>query len=323
HDRIRAPVAICAQAVLGAATLAVQGHADIVLPTGHQKPISSYLVTVAVTGERKSAADTEAMAPIKEHEEHLRGKFDADLTSYLNDETAWEVARDNIKRLGKGKKALTRAEVKAKLDELGPAPARPLEPTLTCDEPTIQGLERHFAVSRPSMGLFATEGGKFIAGHSMAEDNKVRTAASLSNLWDGEPIRRLRAADGSMFMPGRRLAMHLAVQPEIADIMLSDRELVAQGLLSRVLVTYPDSLIGTRMCRAEARETAERLRVYQGRIADILERPLPVAAGKQNELAPRALELMPEAKAMWGAFADSLEAQMGRGGSLAAIAGLA
>jgi len=178
-------------------------------------------------------------------------------------------------------------------------------------------------MSRPSLGLFATEGGKFIGGHSMAEDNKVRTAASLSNLWDGEPIRRLRAADGSMFMPGRRLAMHLAVQPEIADIMLSDRELAAQGLLSRVLVTYPESLIGTRMCRAEARETAERLRVYRDRIADILERPLPMAAGKQNELAPRELELEPRAKAMWGAFADSLEAQMGRGGSLATIAGLA
>src|SRR5262249_39934678 len=151
------------------------------------------------------------------------------------------IVRKNIGK-GRGAKALSRAEVKAKLDALGAAPTRPLEPTLTCDEPTIQGLERHFAVSRPSLGLFATEGGKFIAGHSMGDDHKIRTAASLSNLWDGYPIRRLRVADGSMFMPGRRLAMHLAVQPEIADIMLSDRELAAQGLLSRILVTFPDSL---------------------------------------------------------------------------------
>jgi hypothetical protein len=29
HDRVQAPLAICAQGVLAAATLAVQGHADI------------------------------------------------------------------------------------------------------------------------------------------------------------------------------------------------------------------------------------------------------------------------------------------------------
>ena len=48
-----------------------------------------------------------------------------------------------------------------------------------------------------------------------------------------------------MFMPGRRLAMHLAVQPEIGEIMLSDPYLRAQGLLSRLLVIYPNSAIGT------------------------------------------------------------------------------
>jgi hypothetical protein len=323
HDRIRAPLAICGQAVLGAASLAVQGHADVVLPTGHKKPISNYLVTVAVTGERKSAADSEAMAPIRAHEADLRQMFDADLASYINNRAAYDVVRGNVEKQGKGAKALSQAEVKAKLDALGPAPKRPLEPTLTCDEPTIQGLERHFAVSRPSMGLFATEGGKFLAGHSMQEDNKIRTAASLSNLWDGEPIRRLRAADGSMFMPGRRLAMHLAVQPEIADIMLADRALAAQGLLSRILVTYPDSLIGTRMYRAEAAETAVHLKTYSDRIADILKKPLLMENGKQNELAPRALEMSAEAQAMWWAFADKVEAQSGRGGSLSPIAGLA
>ncbi len=33
HDRTQAPMAICAQSVLAAATLAVQGHADVELPT--------------------------------------------------------------------------------------------------------------------------------------------------------------------------------------------------------------------------------------------------------------------------------------------------
>ena len=53
HQRVRCPLAICGQSVIAAATLAVQGHADVQLPTGHVKPISNFFVTVAETGERK------------------------------------------------------------------------------------------------------------------------------------------------------------------------------------------------------------------------------------------------------------------------------
>ncbi len=48
-------MAICAQSVQAAATLAVQGHADVELPTGHARPVSGFYVTVAATGDRKSA----------------------------------------------------------------------------------------------------------------------------------------------------------------------------------------------------------------------------------------------------------------------------
>jgi hypothetical protein len=54
HDRVQAPLAICGQSVLAAATLCTQGHADVVLPTDQSRPVSIYLVSVAATGERKS-----------------------------------------------------------------------------------------------------------------------------------------------------------------------------------------------------------------------------------------------------------------------------
>jgi len=56
HDRVQAPLAICGQSVLAAATLAVQGHADIELPTRQAKPLTNFFLTVARTGERKTAA---------------------------------------------------------------------------------------------------------------------------------------------------------------------------------------------------------------------------------------------------------------------------
>ena len=82
---------------------------------------------------------------------------------------------------------------KAALDALGPRPNPPLEPLLVCGEPTFEGLCKLLAVGWPSVGIFAAEGGQFIGGHGMADDAKLRTAAGLSALWDGEPIKRVRA----------------------------------------------------------------------------------------------------------------------------------
>jgi uncharacterized protein DUF3987 len=64
HDRIQAPIAICGQSVLATGTLAVQAFANVELPMQHAKPLSSFFMTVAATGERKSAVDQEALWPV-------------------------------------------------------------------------------------------------------------------------------------------------------------------------------------------------------------------------------------------------------------------
>lgn len=127
----------------------------IQLPMGHVRPVSNFFVTVAETGARKSASDTEATWPIRKREQALGETRDAKLPNYVNDKTAWEKARDDAVKRGKG----NRATIKAALDALGPAPVSPLEPLMTCPEPTFEELSKLFAVGQPSLGIFATEGG--------------------------------------------------------------------------------------------------------------------------------------------------------------------
>src|SRR5262245_24449344 len=55
HDLTQAPVAIAGQSVLAAGALAVQPHANIILPTGQRRPTSCYFLTVAHSGERKTS----------------------------------------------------------------------------------------------------------------------------------------------------------------------------------------------------------------------------------------------------------------------------
>jgi hypothetical protein len=44
-------------------------------------------------------------------------------------------------------------------------------------------------------------------------DNQLKTAALLSDIWDGKPAKRIRAADGISILSGRRLAMHIMIHP--------------------------------------------------------------------------------------------------------------
>ena len=318
HDRIQAPLAICGQSVLAAATLAVQGHANVKLPTGHGRPLSNYLVTVAATGEHKSAVDHEALWPVRKREAVLREALAAEQLAYENAREAWDAARKTAIKKGNGNRTL----IEQTLDALGPPPLPPLEPVLTCPEPTYEGLVKLLAVGLPSIGIFAAEGGQFIGGHGMTEEAKLRTAAGMSSLWDGDTIKRIRSADGVTVLPGRRVAMHLMAQPDVAAIWFGDRLLIDQGLMSRVLVSAPDPASGTRMWHDPAPEGDIALKHYGACLLNILERPMPLAAETRNELAPRPLPLSADALPLWIAFANYVEKRLAPGGELEPVRGL-
>jgi hypothetical protein len=319
HERVRCPLAICGQSVIAAATLAIQAHADVELPTGHVRPISNFFVTIAETGERKTAADSEALWPVRKREKALREAYDEALPSYENQKIAWEKARDLAVKKAKG----DRGAIEFALDTIGPSPTPPLSPMLTCPEPTYEGLCKYLQYGQPSVGVFSSEGGQFIGGHGMSDERKLLTATGLSGLWDGEPIKRVRAGDGALVLPGRRVAMHLMAQPDVAAILLSDQMLLSQGLLSRCLITAPESTSGTRVWREPSESADAAIKRYGARLLEVLERHLPVADGKANELAPRVLRLVARARELWIAFADAIENQLAPEGALSPVKGIA
>jgi hypothetical protein len=319
HDRVRAPLAICGQSVLAAATLSVQAHGNVELPTEKVRPLSGFFISVAETGERKSAVDEVALWPIRKREAALRETSARERLGYENAKTAWEKARDAAIKKTKG----DRARIKQVLDTLGPAPLPALETLLTCGEPTYEGMIRLLAIGQPSIGIFAAEGGQFIGGHGMADDAKLRTAAGMSALWDGEPIKRVRATDGITVLPGRRVAMHLMAQPTVGVLWFTDPLLLGQGFLSRVLLTAPDVASGTRLWKEPPPESDANIKRYGARLLDILERPLPLAVGTHNELAPRKVALSQDARRLWIGFHDHVEQRLRQGGELEPVRGLA
>ena len=320
NDMVQAPLAICAQSVLATATLAVQGFADVALPIGQPRPISQYFISVAESGERKTTADDLALAPVRQHEEALLDAHDSNLITYRSKRDVWDRQRAAIlksKNLVDGKKK------EQALNELGSPPDPPLVPMLTVQEPTYEGLVRLLVEGQPSVGIYSSEGGRLIEGHAMSRDHRLKTAAGLSEIWDGTSIRRARQGDGAFIVPGRRVSMHLLVQPEIAMHLLADPMLTAQGLLSRILIVIPASASGTRMWHEPKPESQDAIKMYHTRLLEIFKTPLPLKEGKPNQLTPRRLPLSNAAKSEWIDFADTVEVHIGPGGPLELIRAMA
>ena len=89
HSIIKAPLAICAQSVLAAANLAVQGHADVVID-GRWFPVSEYFLSIAQSGERKSAADKAALSPVDAHQRYLLEAYSHDSSQYALEAALWK-----------------------------------------------------------------------------------------------------------------------------------------------------------------------------------------------------------------------------------------
>lgn len=321
YDKTQAPIAICAQSVLAAVTLAAQGLADVKLPMGLVKPISNYFITVAESGERKTSTDSLALAPIHLFEEQLTQNYIVEKHQWDIEYAAWQAQQTQILH---DKKRYSSQEAKQiALSTLCAPKAQPLSPMLTCSEPTFEGLCRYMVHGQPRIGIFSAEGGQFIGGHGMREENKLKTAAAFSELWDGTDIKRVRGGDGVIILPGRRVCMHLMIQPGVARIFLTDQLLADQGVLSRVLVAAPASLSGTRFYKEPSLESDQKLTLYNQLIHDLLAAPMPLKADTKNELSPRIITLSQEAKAKWINYANIVEAELLPGKKYELIKGLA
>ena len=316
-DVIRAPVGICGQSILAAVTLAVQGYVDIEID-GRIYPLSEFFLTIGATGERKSAVDSMVLRPHRAYQEALRLQYDINHSNWLSLTDAYISAKKEYL-----KNAKSYEEKKKLLSVLGSPPPMPLAPLILIEEPTYEGLIKLLSTGQPSIGLFSDEGGRFIGGHGMNVDNLLKTAAGLSELWDGKAVSRIRAGDSTPIQPGKRLALHLMAQPNVAQIMLSNSLLSEQGLMSRCLITWPVSTVGERYYQEVDLTTADEFLKYTACIANIFNTGLPLKMDKLNELSPRRISLSKEAKALYIAFHDEVECNNGDGRLFSSIRGFA
>lgn len=298
---IGVPQALAAQSVLAASALATQGHAGLQLD-GRNYPLSLYLITVAASGDRKTAADRSALLPARQWEREQ-----------------WQRYREQLARYRAAQRQMQRINPADPDSANGvPLEAEPSAPRLITTDPTIEALIKGLCHDLPSMGLFCDEGGQFLGSSTMSRDNRLKAVTTLSSLWDGSPIDRARSMAGeSLRAYDRRLSLHLMLQPYLAMQLLSDPLLQGQGILGRCLITWPTSLAGQRSYQSVDLSKDPALKRYHHRLSALFHQPWLLSADGALRLSPLTLSSL--ARRRWIDLHDAIEAQLGEFGELASV----
>ena len=289
-EDVMAPDSLAGGSVLAAASLAVQPLANAMLPHGQRSPLSVFVITGAGSGDRKSAVDAVAIKEVQEVREAQ--------------------ARAHAKEMQKYEAEMGERKPK------DPTPTKPAPQSITTANATIEGICKLLKF-QSSLGIFSAEGGEMLGGHSLRDDKRSSGLAFYLKGWSGESLDSLRGGDGLTVLLGRRMAMHVLVQPVLLRELLCDPLAQGQGLLARCLIAEPQTLAGTRMYKHSNPHDNPDVIAYNERISTLLTTtPACWETGDGYELKPRDLYMGDDARALWIAFYNVIEGQQANGSEL-------
>ena len=289
---VQAPDALAGGSVLAAASLASSPLANVLLPHGQRSPLSLFIVTGAASGDRKSATD--------------------EVACYAINECRKQQARDHLQAVQKWQ-GESQERRRNEPETKAPAPK-----VLTTSNATIEGIAR-LLKCQSTVGVFSAEGGEMLGGHSLRDERRMSGMSFYLKAWSAETLDSLRGGEGLSVLLGRRICLHVLVQPVILSNLLADPLAQGQGLLARCLIAQPETLAGSRLYRdCDPLANAAVIR-FNKRIESLLLRePLCWDGGDGYELKPHDLPMAPEARAMWIAFYNQVELEQSSTGELAA-----
>lgn len=224
-ETVQVPPALAAGSVLATAAVAAQRLVDVEGPNDTVVPASLFFISVAGSGDRKSAVDAEALVPVDEFRRREVRDFEAKRRAYESERAA--------------------------LRNGDPTPKPPTSRSLTISKATVEGLQQVLR-GQPTIGLLTSEGAEVLGGYSMREERRTAGIAWLLKAWSGETLDSLTRGDGLSVLIGRRVTMHLMLQPVIAESLLTDSAAHGQGFIARCLIAAPRSIAGSRFFRDDA-----------------------------------------------------------------------
>jgi hypothetical protein len=296
-DHIQAPAGLCGQAVLSAMSTTVSSWGKVEAIHGDTMPLSTYSITVAQSGERKTAVDSLVQRGIKAFERKLEHEFGEQRAAHPK---SGDFAEKDAERCT----------------------------GVLVNDPTYEGLLSTMGTGPGFACLSNDDAAGFFGGHAMSRDQRQKTIAGLSQIWSGSDVKRPRAHGKDTVISDIPLTMSLMFQPYLIGDVYGDREMVEQGILPRVLPCFPVSTMGTRFFKETGVDTRQVIEDFGRGVFNKLEQLTAIRNTRTTPTdffaSPAAvLRLSPAARGELIDFYNEVEAQLSRGGKYERIRGFA
>lgn len=226
------PLAVAGQSVLGVLSAIGQRMANAPFLNTHI-PASLFLITEFPSGQGKSQATKLANYELAEWEKE-------NYLNYLAVLNEWE-----------------RQPPKDRATN-----PKPKSYTYMVSDGTIEAVTDKFILDEQKDVYWNTdEAGQFFNGYSMKSDTAGSSISSLTKLWDGSPVSKIRSQRGKTGQDrtnayDARLTLDVMGQRVILEPAMTDPVLINQGFLPRALLACPKSFQGYRQYNTPDRMNA-------------------------------------------------------------------
>ncbi|PLY12832.1 MAG: hypothetical protein C0631_15905 [Sedimenticola sp.] len=308
------PPELAAGMVLVACATVAAHRLRVMVKPGYFEPCNLWAVVALPPGNRKSAVQSAATAPLLTWEHDQATILEPEIKRITSERKTLEArAKEKRSKAAKEKDNGKAAELAREAADIeAELPDIPMQPQIWTSDATPERLGALLAEHGECMAWLSSEGGVFdlLQGRY---SNGIPNLDLVLKAHSGDAERVDRGSRPPVFLKSPRLSIGLSPQPDVLRGLAAKPGFRGRGLLGRFLYLLPPSPLGYRPLQSNPVPEGVRDAYAAGLRAMLDWEP---AIDEHGEERPHLLRLSKEAYAEWYAFAQAIEAQMQPGREL-------
>lgn len=294
--------------VLVACATAAARRLRVMVKPGYFEPCNLWVVAALPPGNRKSAVQSAATAPLVDWERDQATIIEPEIKRITSERKTLEArAKEKRSKAAKEKDHGKAAELASEAADIeAELPDIPMQPQIWTSDATPERLGALLTEHGECMAWLSSEGGVFdlLQGRY---SNGIPNLDLVLKAHSGDAERVDRGSRPAVFLKSPRLSIGLSPQPDVLRGLAAKPGFRGRGLLGRFLYLLPQSPLGYRTLQSNPVPEGMRDAYAAGLRAMLDWEPLTDENGEER---PYVLRLSNEAYAEWYDFAQTIEVQM-------------
>lgn len=308
------PTELAVGMVLVACATAAARRLRVMVKPGYFEPCNLWAVVALPPGNRKSAVQSAATAPLVAWEREQGQIIAPEIKRITSERKTLEARAKEMRNKAAREKDTNKAKELAReaTDIEAGLPEIPVQPQIWTSDATPERLGALLAEHGECMAWLSSEGGVFdlLQGRY---SNGIPNLDLVLKAHSGDPERVDRASRPAVYLRSPRLSIGLSPQPDVLRGLAAKPGFRGRGLLGRFLYLLPPSPLGYRTLQSKPVRESVRDAYAAGIHAMLDWEP---AIDDQGDERPHLLRLSDDARAEWHDFARAVEVQMQAGREL-------